>query len=55
MNAKGKSTLEKFENFLKLKNYSENTINIYKYYISELIYRFNKPIYNSKNSRTPKP
>ena len=37
MNEKGRSTLEKFENYLKVKNYSKNTIKIYNHYIAEFI------------------
>lgn len=33
MNEKHKSTLEKFENFLKVKNYSKNTIECYVSYL----------------------
>lgn len=43
MNEKGKSTLGKFKNILKLKNYSNNTINIYTHYVSEFIGHFDKP------------
>jgi hypothetical protein len=43
MNKKGISTLGKFKNNLKLKNYSDNTINIYIHYISGFILSFNKP------------
>ena len=43
MNTKGKSTLEKFEKILKLKNYSTNTVDIYVHYVAEFIHSFNKP------------
>ena len=43
MNIKHKSTLGKFKNFLNLKNYSENTVNVYMYYVSEFLNSFDKP------------
>ena len=43
MNTKGKSTLEKFEKILKLRNYADNSIKIYLHYVSEFIESFNKP------------
>jgi len=42
MNIKGKSTLEKFKNILKLKNYADNTISIYQHYVSEFILSLDK-------------
>lgn len=43
MNAKGKSTLYKYENYLKVKNYSDNTIAVYMHYVGELLRSFKKP------------
>ena len=43
MNIKGKSTLENLRKILNLRNYSENTINTYIYYVGEFINSFDKP------------
>ncbi len=43
MNKFGESTLRKYEKFLKVKNYSNNTIKMYVYYIKEMLEYFNKP------------
>ena len=42
MNELHKSTLEKFQKILKLKNFATNTINIYTHYIKEMLLSFNK-------------
>jgi hypothetical protein len=44
MNVKHKSTLEKFEKILKVKNYSNSTIKIYVHYITKFTENFYKPI-----------
>jgi integrase/recombinase XerD len=43
MNEKGKSTLGKFRNFLKVKNYSQNTIEIYCHYVEKFMLSYDKP------------
>ena len=45
MNNKGKSTLEILEKTLRVANYSENTIKIYIYYVSEYINKSIKETY----------
>jgi len=45
MNTKGKSTLEIFENNLRVKNYSFRTINMYVYYAKLYINNFTKNTY----------
>jgi len=42
MNEKHKSTLENFKNILKVKNYSNKSINIYIHYTEKFISVFNK-------------
>ena len=42
MNIKGKSTLEFIVKNLRIQNYSENTIKIYKYYLKEFLEKQNK-------------
>jgi len=42
MNKKYVSTLGKFEKILKVKNYSDKTINIYMHYVEKFIKNFNK-------------
>ena len=46
MNEKGKSTLEKFGNILRVGNYSENSIKIYLHYCEIFLLNFNKDIYH---------
>lgn len=46
MNEKGKSTLEKFEKILRVKNYSENTISIYIHYANRFLNSFDNDIYH---------
>lgn len=43
MNEKGKSTLEKYKDFLNLKGYGKNTIGVYYNYTKLFINSFNKP------------
>ena len=43
MNLKSKSTLENFAKILKVRNYSDRTIEIYLYYTKEMLNSFNKP------------
>ena len=43
MNSKRISTLGKFENILKLKNYSDNTIKIYMHYVDQFLIQLDKP------------
>lgn len=43
MNKKGKSTLGKFDNILKVKNYSSRTIEIYSHYVGKFILSLDKP------------
>lgn len=43
MNLKYKSTLENFEKILKLRNYSNNSIEMYSHYVLKLMEFFNKP------------
>jgi site-specific recombinase XerD len=50
MNAKSRSTLEKYESFLRVKGYSERTISIYLCYASKFLAYFNKDIYHISNS-----
>ena len=45
MNIKGKSTLEIFENILRVKNYSLRTIDMYVHYAKLYINSFNKNTY----------
>lgn len=37
MNEKGESTLRKYEKYLKVRNYSDNTVKMYMYYAKEFI------------------
>lgn len=46
MNAKSKSTLEKFEKSLRFKNYSERTIQMYLHYSNKFLIEFDKDIYH---------
>jgi len=46
MNKKGKSTLEKLNNNLRVKNYAKNTIDIYLHYSEVFLNSFNKDIYH---------
>jgi site-specific recombinase XerD len=43
MNEKRISTLENFKKILKVENYSNKTINMYCYYVNEMMRYFNKP------------
>lgn len=50
MNKKGKSTLIKFENILRVKNYSKNSIKTYCHYLNVFLQSFqNDPYHISKN------
>lgn len=46
MNEKSKSTLEKLSNFLRYKNYSERTIDVYLHYAKMFLSEFNMDIYH---------
>ena len=46
MNAKSKSTLEKFEKSLRFKNYSERTVEMYLHYSYKFLFEFDKDIYH---------
>lgn len=46
MNVKSSSTLKKFENILRVRNYSENTIINYCSYIKEFLSNFNRDVYH---------
>jgi site-specific recombinase XerD len=46
MNTKSQSTLRKFELFLRYKNYSEHTINVYLHYLGVFLDSFNKDAYH---------
>ena len=46
MNKKSKSTLEKFEQKLRFRNYSEQTIRTYVNYASKFLSKFDKDIYH---------
>ena len=37
MNKKAKSTLEKYKNILKFRNYANNTVKIYIHYVAEFL------------------
>ena len=43
MNLKNKSTLENFTKILNLRNYSKRTIEIYSFYVAEMLDSFDKP------------
>ena len=43
MNSKRTSTLGKFENILKLKNYSDRTVDVYVHYVEKLLVELDKP------------
>lgn len=46
MNVKGNSTLEKLKNILRVKNYSDKTINNYIYHVKVFIYSYDKQTYH---------
>jgi len=43
MNKFAESTLRKYKKYLKVKNYADRTIDMYVYYVSEMLEYFNKP------------
>ncbi len=51
MNLKGKSTLERLTNIMRVKNYSENTISTYIHHASEFLSNFNDDIYHINQKR----
>lgn len=46
MNVKSKSTLIKFENNMRVKNYSSNTIKIYSHYCGIFLSNFESDFYH---------
>jgi len=51
MNIKGKSTLEKFENILRFKNYANNSIKTYLYHSQLFLNDFNVDVYHISQNK----
>ena len=49
MNVKSKSTLERFNNYMKVKNYADNTVKVYLYYCKEFLSVFDLDAYHINN------
>jgi integrase/recombinase XerD len=51
MNNKAESTLRKYENVLRVKNYADNTVNIYCHYLSVFLKSFDCDAYHISKSK----